>query len=192
MSTGARRVIRRLYEAEEEQLLLVTPEQLEIARDNKHQVVAVIPISTFHTITTQGEEQVGWKFDEARDLQDYNRWSAEGKITQIPFMRIQIRGDGTDYIDGHEGRTRAAALAKAGRRYMPVAIQLRYDYDNPPADRKYDRELVWADVPDTIEAQFREGVVTGKDEIIPVLDGNDEVDGSNADEVMRAQAEFAG
>lgn len=196
MKAAGRRRLGSLLGLESlQEQLLVTPDQLWHSSGTKTQVIAMIPIDLFHKITTENSSQVQGKYDSARDLEDYNNWSREGEILNIPFMRIDINPDGTAKVGGHEGRTRAAAMKKAGYDKMPIGIQIRWGWDwKDPKKREnavlkmtYDRDLKFEDIPDHIEMQFRDGQFFSKDIFDVILNGDDQINRSNASKVMAAQ-----
>lgn len=99
---------------------LHTSDQMKrMAEDNKAFGFVDIHPQDFLNLTTQDKSEMDRIMSDAKDLDFYNEKTQSGNIIQPPHLEFD---HATGKIEGHEGRHRAAALLRAGKDKMTVAM----------------------------------------------------------------------
>ena len=104
--------------------LVVSEDQFRRAQDNKAAGFVAMKPRDFLRLTTNYSvyDQI---INTARTLDEYNAWTAAGRILLPPTLKVDVK---TGRVLSHEGRHRAAALARAKPGgHMMVAIILAKD-----------------------------------------------------------------
>jgi hypothetical protein len=126
--------------------LVVTPMMKKVSKQNVNQVIVIMDPKVFISSTSTDVEGI---MNGAKSLEKYNEYAENGDISVMPYLAIDLD---TKKIIGHEGRHRAAALAKRHGKKMFVALRLR---SRTLDKEKYD--INWDDVPKIIEKQQGQG-----------------------------------
>jgi hypothetical protein len=139
--------------------LLVTPQQVKAAKDNKAAAIVAMPAQDFLALTTyahhRAEGLVNFK-RRALPLDEYNRYSREGETIIMPNLLIDRT---TGRVRGHEGRHRAIALiaAEGPEATLPVALRVT-ESEWPPVARSIPKVLRGQFDPDVRIARPTTGV----------------------------------
>lgn len=112
--------------------LKLIKENYRQAKGNKHAGTLVIDPNDFLILTTRTNKGIAEIMEEAKTLEEYNKFAKNGETILMPWLEVSM--DGRDLynerdikvgqIIGHEGRHRAAALIKAGVNKMPISVRL--------------------------------------------------------------------
>jgi hypothetical protein len=151
--------------------ILLTQAQIEVAIDNK--LVGFIRMEAIDflrlTLDARDDDSPEGFVHALQDLQgvaktleQYNAWSAEGKIRVAPGLAVVPGG----HVVGHEGRHRAAALIKeAGEdSVMLVGIELRKDDGSTWSPRAMRNPARLRNVPPVLHGQW----LLNRDVAVPV------------------------
>lgn len=122
--------------------LPIHPYQKVVAKDNKCIGYMVMDVEDFLNLTTTNAQSKKEIIDNAQPLDVYLKSIRTRQNIVMPFLNIEVDelGDMTGKVVGHEGRHRAAALLKAGKKRLPVAICIR-----PKGKEKTYRFEAWSD-----------------------------------------------
>jgi len=149
------------------------------AKGLKSQVIVEMSPEEFLLMTTSSQSQRRDIMNNAKSLQDYNRWAKAGddddfnkRINQgktsddddyvwgsihMPWLTIKLSDGGKHgKVVGHEGRHRAAALINSGVDKIQVALQMRPSEDMLPNVLGKIYYLNSEHIPDKIEGQYSE------------------------------------
>ncbi len=120
----------------------------ESLKNEKANVLVEMPADIFLKLTTLGKEHADRIMQEAKDLDEYNKYGEIGQINYGPFLKLNST---TGEILSHEGRHRAAAVLRAGETHLPVSIFLT------GKDGYKSRTLSAKDLPAVWYGEFDEG-----------------------------------
>lgn len=146
-------------------LLRTTPRQLQQARDQKTQMIALIPPLDFLKLTTMAADNYDFR-DQAQPIRNYNSYAKSGSSSVLPFIMVDLAKNGSGRVRAHEGRHRAGAILNAGGEWMRIGIQLRsyegYESEFARADlarhghhtSNIEYQLSQADLPEWIRSQY--------------------------------------
>lgn len=107
--------------------LPIHPYQKRVAAGNKCIGYIVMSPEKFLDLTTIDATNKQKIIDSAQPLDVYVKSIRTKNNLVMPFLNLEVKklGDMKGEVVGHEGRHRAAALMKAGKKRMPVAISIR-------------------------------------------------------------------
>lgn len=113
-------------------LLPPNKNQKENLIDLKNNLLVDMSPELFLEMTTSDIKGKFEIFDRAKPLEFYKSEEIQQGMSVHPFLRVNIE---TGKITGHEGRHRAAAVWKAGGKWVRVGISLRPDSRNHRPDK---------------------------------------------------------